>query len=101
MSTKTLRNSLVGLALAAASITVSPSATAGDCYGCYDDAAGVEHCKTVQVQGACTVIAFCKVVGCNAGASRGPGILKAPTKPPVPPGPTAAGQFKAARPAGR
>jgi hypothetical protein len=63
MNTSSVRMSLLAFVFATMSFAL-PSAHATDCYGCYDDANGVEQCKTVQVQGACTVIAFCKAAGC-------------------------------------
>lgn len=61
------------------------TAQAAKCYGCYDDSNGVEHCKTVEVKGACNVITFCKAAGCPKSDSARPNKLlsAAPVKQPL------------------
>ena len=80
-----LNSSLAILILAIGTGIGAPNAAhAAKCYGCYDDSNGKEHCKTVEVQGACNVITFCKAAGCPNSDSQRPNklISVAPVQPP-------------------
>lgn len=85
----TTRSALTALALALGLGLLAPrDASATECFGCYDDANGQEQCKTVEVEGACTVFTFCKAVGCSTSGAIRPMGLVSPVTPRPKPTPT-------------